>query len=625
MSNLVNISNDMGWYKWYKGKAINGELPDRLEAMQKESNQINSIIKNSAKYITINDNLLKEFKEYILILIQKENSLLNHLNIKTINLSDTTDITEIEKIEKEKGKKLTNKLKNATINGSAKARLIDYLTSKTFLDTIAKRGAIMSFTVLGGSDSFEKNNSKQRSAGKTNVEKILKKVFDKNNKQGAEELLNFLIGQDDINKTQAEQECIDLLIQAIDEEINNSFSYLMVQRGTRLTTSEKKIKTWFKQLGKKLSQKAQNQLGKNNKLISQSMQNLIDGNLVPINATFALQLNDYINDTKGMYQDYIHSVFYTKEDTKKMNISTAALAKQLYQLIVDSLNNDNNLKTWLQERENKVEIMKMFKAAWSNQNLSTDFDVYNKSNISNVCGIVATTLLFSNISNDLKIKLNDARNQLSQLSASDMSLSLFDKSYGIQIKNYTSSGKTVTLYDDTSFNIMSDTAQRYISEELLRCVRFLLINSSILSKEMNIEVDREAIKKVLLLELAPFLRIDDYKAEDTFNKNSFFVINGQVLSSAYILCQAYKQAEQMIKQGKIYNLFDIMGKTTTDQVNDNAEIDRAAPVQYDPYMPQQRGKSIQIGNVWYPKKIQENNLNLASNIILSFKGIKVKL
>lgn len=620
----------MGWYKWYVGKAISGDLPERFEAMEEESNQINLIINESASNIVLSDELLKEFKEYILNLIKKEDILFHSLNIKIPRMSKDFSIDKIEQIEKDKGIKLTKRIKEVTKEGTSKAHLIDYLTSKSFLDKIAKRGAIMSFTVLGGSSSYEQSNSKQRSEGKTKTEKILKRVLSKRNKNGAKELLDFLMKQDDSIKSEAEYECIQLLLNAIDEEIKNSYPTLMVQKGKRLTTSEQKIKTWFKQLGKKLSQKAREKLGENNTEISESMQNLIKGNLIPVNSTFALQLNDYINDTRGMYQDKIHLVFYTEDETKRNKVSVLRLAQGLYELIIESLGSgekDNSLRNWLLQSENKKNIVQIFSAAWSGRDLSQDFNVYNKSNISNVCGIAATTLMFSNISDNLNVKLNDAYNQLSQLSASDMYLSLFEKDYGIQIKNYTSQGKTITLYDDTSFNLMDDTARRYISENLLRCIRFLLINSPFLSNYMNIDVDRDAIKKILLLEMSTFLRIDDYKAESTFNKNSFFVINGQVLSSAYVLCQAYKQAERALRKGKEYHLFNItkrMGKI--DYIEEDDEIKGAMPLPYDPFMFEEWGTSIKVEDIWYPIIIKEaNSKNLACNINLEFKGIKIKL
>ena len=171
-------------------------------------------------------------------------------------------------------------------------------------------------------------------------------------------------------------------------------------------------------------------------------------------------------------------------------------------------------------------------------------------------------------------------NELGQQIGADLKVGSGASTVGIQIKNLSSvKGDLISLYSDTSFSLDSGTASKYIDREVLDIIKFLLANEKLMSEKFGMNLDRTQIEKLLLNFLPQFLRVSRLDA-DLELPNSFYLLNGKIITASHVLAIAYQNAKEVLQQAKnktINQIVQIQGsKIDYITIEDDAEISKYA-------------------------------------------------
>lgn len=652
--NFVGIATDSK-YMFYDGRAFSGreQYRERKTEMEEELRTNYNLLKQIGvdDNPTLSEKVLVNLETAINESLQREKKFYGKKRnvIKSFTPNDINGfITQSKEIEEQLSSIL---LQGKNIGDQGYAELLAEIGSEDFLNRITVRSATLSYQLAGGAKTVKgkKAQTKIREVGKNKVQtaltkSLLTKKRDSNvleikknpslhgvldlllqgyNRKMTTEIKKFLLNEEETTK---------ILGQSLDSILLNLLSNndLIVDRqkktGPRATFNEGLSKSLFKKMAFQIKQVATEYQKETTGDIQQVFNNLAEGNFIKnANNNFSLKLNQM--GEKGIYTQEMEVVFYEKniqgDLVKKENLDNRTIAEAFYNLLINNLRSVAG-KDWL--IKNKAKFIKSLSTSLNTKH--QQYYAFNKSVISGIMGSINAILTFSMGTRKKVSETGFELNELGQQIGADLKVGSGASTVGIQIKNLSSvKGDLISLYSDTSFSLDSGTASKYIDREILDIIKFLLANEKLMSEKFGMNLDRTQIEKLLLNFLPQFLRVSRLDA-DLELPNSFYLLNGKIITASHVLAIAYQNAKGVLQQAKnktINQIVQIQGsKIDYITIEDDAEISKYA------WMKDGQQKcapnapiAITVDGTTYPQDITKKNL--LSNIRVNFKGIKIKI
>ena len=652
--NFVGIATDSK-YMFYDGRAFSGreQYRERKAEMEEELRTNYNLLKQIGvdDNPTLSEKVLANLETSINESLQREKKFYGHKRnvIKSFTPNDINGfITQSKEIEEQLSNIL---LQGKNIGDQGYTELLAEIGSEDFLNRITVRSATLSYQLAGGAKTVKgkKAQTKIREIGKNKVQAALTKslltkkrdsnVLEIKKNPSLHGVLDLLLqGYDRKMTTEIkkfllnEEETTKILGQSLDSILLNllSNSGLIVDRkkktGPRVTFNEGLSKSLFKKMAFQIKQVATEYQKETTGDIQQVFNNLAEGNFIKnANNNFSLKLNQM--GEKGIYTQEMEAVFYEKNIqgnlVKKENLNNRTIAEAFYNLLINNLRSVAG-KDWL--IKNKAKFIKSLSTSLNTKH--QQYYAFNKSVISGIMGSINAILTFSMGTRKKVSETGFELNELGQQIGADLKVGSGASTVGIQIKNLSSvKGDLISLYSDTSFSLDSGTASKYIDREVLDIIKFLLANEKLMSEKFGMSLDRTQIEKLLLNFLPQFLRVSRLDA-DLELPNSFYLLNGKIITASHVLAIAYQNAKEVLQQAKnktINQIVQIQGsKIDYVTIEDDAEVSKYA------WMKDGQQKSapnapiaITVDGTTYPQDITKKNL--LSNIRVNFKGIKIKI
>lgn len=652
--NFVGIATDSK-YMFYDGRAFSGreQYRERKAEMEEELRTNYNLLKQIGvdDNPTLSEKVLVNLETSINESLQREKKFYGNKRnvIKSFTPNDINGfITQSKEIEEQLSNIL---LQGKNIGDQGYTELLAEIGSEDFLNRITVRAATLSYQLAGGAKTVKgkKAQTKIREIGKNKVQtaltkSLLTKKRDSNvleikknpslhgvldlllqgyNRKMTTEIKKFLLNEEETTK---------ILGQSLDSILLNLLSNnnLIVDRqkktGPRATFNEGLSKSLFKKMAFQIKQVATEYQKETTGDIQQVFNNLAEGNFIKnANNNFSLKLNQM--GEKGIYTQEMELVFYEKniqgDLVKKENLDNRTIAEAFYNLLINNLRSVAG-KDWL--IKNKAKFIKSLSTSLNTKH--QQYYAFNKSVISGIMGSINAILTFSMGTRKKVSETGFELNELGQQIGADLKVGSGASTVGIQIKNLSSvKGDLISLYSDTSFSLDSGTASKYIDREILDIIKFLLANEKLMSEKFGMSLDRTQIEKLLLNFLPQFLRVSRLDA-DLELPNSFYLLNGKIITASHVLAIAYQNAKEVLQQAKnktINQIVQIQGsKIDYKTIEDDAEVSKYA------WMKDGQQKSapnvpiaITVDGTTYPQDITKKNL--LSDIRVNFKGIKIKI
>lgn len=652
--NFVGIATDSK-YMFYDGRAFSGrdQYRERKTEMEEELRTNYNLLKQIGvdDNPTLSEKVLENLEISINESLQREKKFYGNKRnvIKSFTPNDINGfITQSKEIEEQLSSIL---LQGKNIGDQGYTELLAEIGSEDFLNRITVRSATLSYQLAGGAKTVKgkKAQTKIREVGKNKVQtaltkSLLTKKRDSNvleikknpslhgvldlllqgyNRKMTTEIKKFLLNEEETTK---------ILGQSLDSILLNLLSNndLIVDRqkktGPRATFNEELSKSLFKKMAFQIKKVATEYQKETTGDIQQVFNNLAEGNFIKnTNNNFSLKLNQM--GEKGIYTQEMELVFYEKnvqgDLVRKENLDKRTVAEAFYNLFINNLRSPA-AKEWL--IKNKAKFIKSLSASLNTKH--QQYYAFNKSVISGIMGSINAILTFSMGTRKKVSETGFELNELGQQIGADLKVGSGASTVGIQIKNLSSvKGDLISLYSDTSFSLDSGTASKYIDREVLDIIKFLLANEKLMSEKFGMNLDRSQIEKLLLNFLPQFLRVSRLDA-DLELPNSFYLLNGKIITASHVLAIAYQNAKEILQQAKnktANQIVQIQGsKIDYTTIKDDAEVSKYARMKDG----QQKSApnapiAITVDGTTYPQDITKKNL--LSGIRVNFKGIKIKI
>lgn len=652
--NFVGIATDSK-YMFYDGRAFSGrdQYRERKAEMEEELRTNYNLLKQIGvdDNPTLSEKVLANLETSINESLQREKKFYGHKRnvIKSFTPNDINGfITQSKEIEEQLSNIL---LQGKNIGDQGYTELLAEIGSEDFLNRITVRSATLSYQLTGGAKTVKgkKTQKKIREIGKNKIQTALTKslltkkrgsnVLEIKKNPSLHGVLDLLLqGYDRKMTTEIkkfllnEEETTKILGQSLDSILLNllSNSGLIVDRrkktGPRATFNEGLSKSLFKKMAFQIKQVATKYQKETTGDIQQVFNNLAEGNFIKnANNNFSLKLNQM--GKKGIYTQEMEAVFYEKniqgDLVKKENLDNRTIAEAFYNILINNLKSVAG-KDWL--IKNKTKFIKSLSTSLNTKH--QQYYAFNKSVISGIMGSINAILIFSMGTRKKVSETGFELNELGQQVGADLKVGSGASTVGIQIKNLSSvKGDLIPLYSDTSFSLDSGTASKYIDREVLDIIRFLLANEKLMSEKFGMSLDRTQIEKLLLNFLPQFLRVSRLDA-DLELPNSFYLLNGKIITASHVLAVAYQNAKEVLQQAKnktINQIVQIQGsKIDYVTIEDDAEVSKYAWMKDGQQKPAPNAPiAITVDGTIYPQDITKKNL--LSDIRVNFKGIKIKI
>ena len=644
--NLVGSIRNRGEYFYYKGKYQ--ELEDTKGLMEKEGQYILDKVLNVNKNneTTLSKTVIIELKKMLNKTLERENLFRKQLKISELKIEENDSLKDKLK-EFLKGDEILNKYIQKE-NGYLE--IIKVLMSKEFIDKISTGYDVLSYSLAGGGKSYKDSEKdfNSRAIGKSQIESLVANILLNKNKKvnNLNKLTDLFFGKLDAQTRKLLLQYFNENFQSVLSEYIKESSEKLLKKNNKLIADEQLIKGFLKKAGHLFLENINKEIKIENQQIQTAIQNLQEGNLIPNDkGIFALKLDVKEYDSDALYKINMQGLFYEIEDKKIIQRKEGEIDKE--KILTTFLNflkeqvTTPEAKAFLadennQENENVVNIKKILRQAFDSplqgDSKKSNWDIFrsemfSRSQISGLMGEIAGILFFSN-NNAKVIHKGITLNKLGQQSNVDLSMKVGNSFFGIQVKNYTSTKSEIGLYEDTDFDIMNNNAERYIQGNLLKCLQYLLLNENIL-EELGIDITGhyKDFEDVLLINLSQFLRIDDLLSKESQVKsmNTFYLINGKLVSASVILCKSIIKAEEILENAEKERIVTIVSSNPEPTEIDAEEKVKDARLMRGYY----KGKISMItdqhspdGDLFYPVRIPNVNISVAN---IHFKGIKIKL
>lgn len=648
------------WY--YNGRAFqlssNNKYPLFLQHQAQESREAiqttllkaeNSLlnyemeINKDIKNLTIDEYILQNLKERINKEIAIEEVFLSKILKQKITIPRLKDDGSNRDTVTERLLAIMPKIDE--VFGKSKIyQISSLLRSSSFREKVGGRISKISYTALGRGD---------KKIGKKQAEEVLgnlmtevssaigqKKDF-KNYKGGAAEnaFMALVFGLTDEETEALRQEIGELTNDVMKAEIertaNKAFLYFGLETKSgksrqRLSTSEKNIKDAYKRMTlgiQKMAKEQMENLQKKNQILQSAVQKLTKENLFPVEGSLTAARISESSSTNG-WSTFVRLNLYIpqslREGSKKSILTDYnSTKKSLWNLILEQLSITSSVESRLEKIYNKA-FNRVFKGK---EEKLTELISFGQGQMTGVLDELAAALELAMNENIQSVEM--IGKQLlkdSQQGNVDLEIIVDGKKYGIQTKNYSTSGKkTLNLYENTSFMLTSKEAQRYIDENLLVTLKFLIYNFKAEKFfKMNTSKLEMEMQDALLIALPALIRQDfsgQILSEDLLTTNTLYILNGQYFLASYLLLLTYNKAKESLKiafKNKTQKLVTFQGNLKAKDFSGYVPWN----AQPEDYRGEKGGyRSIKYKGQWYPKNLESEQ----SQVRVRFKGIKVNL
>lgn len=650
-----------GYYWYYKGWAFKTEQKNISKYAKEKGestreaifNTIEDAVDQMTNYrinkdskISLSVHTLETLRNKINDEIEAENQLLAGLGWKD---------TKIGKLkENDDGNALAVSIAGinvAEIIGAADIKqMVSLFRDSRFRTEVGGRYSTLSYTRLG---KGERDKGKKKA---NDVMTDLIKDFQAQNiLQGTvqssgpkwEQFLNLVFGLTP-KEIEAFQNSLDTSVQqAINDVLAEQLQKVLLastvdSKGNfKISTSEKVVKDAYKNITFYLQSMAKDWMGKleNKKnALEDALKKMEKEDLFPIEGSLAAGkiVGSYNN---ANYSAFVQTSLTLIEEAKGKTDEEAAperdkIRDNFWKIIVDSANKIKlNTNNFLYNEKIKERFVKAFNNIFNSIEKIKALEAYGPGQITGVLDELAGALELIT-TKDRKISEIEiiGRKKLSDSAQGnvDITFKLGNKTYGVQTKNYSkSTPESITLYNDTSFRIMSNDSERYIDEGLLKTLRFLIANGHIID-EYSSDFNNKSFKSLIpdmesaLYSALPALirqnLVKNKLDKNILTTNTIYILNGRYFLASYLLIKLYQNAkawlEKAEKDSKMITLTGDFPKKYSGYVGVNF-----IPTKWRQQAGAGNFKSIQYNNKWLPRNLEYAQ----SNIRLNFKGLKVDL
>ena len=655
ISTRLYKANTFYKYQFYEGKATyDSDYKNRLSLMEKEVEYATNYMNKIGSNIDTNVGTLdKGFEVRLLELAKKsfqeekilyDNLKLNYNDISLILDKDSlqSDLNKIIKL----GNEITLKFNPPD---SDKIAFLNKMNDRHFLNFITmEKYTELSFYLYGKKEN--KNNSKRNAEerGKYDLTKALNTALNQtgSRKTNYRQVLKLL--EKDFINLNAElfesddflEDVYNIIEETLDETMPKALrNMLSEQRFKSLFYSGKDkeratIKRFYKTLYRKMEKLTKTQ---------SDDRKYLNG---------ALQLSETIYETnygvgvlREIYPEIMdkptNSIINQDLDFEKMSIIFVDFLRDQLEKqkssSTDIQTNEQAISFIDKNRENLIGIIKFaYSKNSSNEKKLRELAKFSKSAVSGLLGEIASAISIS--SNNMQaIITGGQRNNMGQQIAVDVNLEIINadgttKVLGLQVKNYTSRGD-FSLYSDTNISLTSSSIYKYLTNNDIKVLKFLIANLSFINDFMSINLSSLDLENFLQAFLSSFLRIEDMN-DNTGLVNSFYYINNKIVPSSALLIKLILEAEQIIKDKttkKLIQILNLEKGINYEDVPSDAEIfnyytmsDQPKAIIRGKIQPARAISLDSSGNNIYPKKIELLNDEL-SDVRIAFRGLRINL
>lgn len=646
-----------GYYWYYKGWAFKTEQKNISKYAKKKGESTREAIFNTIEdaadqmttyrinkdsKISLSAYTLETLRNKINKEIDSENQLLMGLGWKG---------TKIGKIkEKSDGSALAASIAQiniAEIIGTAQIKqMTSMFRDSLFRTEVGGRYSTLSYTRLG---KGERSKGKQKANDV--MTELIKDFQAQNILQGTaqssgpkwEQFLNLVFGLTP-KEIEAFQNSLDSFVQ---QEINNVLAEQLQKvilasavdgKGNfKISTSEKVVKDAYKNIAFSLQSIAKDWVKKleNKKdTLEQALTKMEKEDLFPIEGSLAAGkiVGSYNNANYSAFVQTSLTLIQDAKDKKNTTSERNKIRDNFWKIIVESANKTRlNRNNFLNNEETKEFFFKAFDSIFNSTEKIQALEAYGPGQITGVLDELAGALELKANEKISEVEII-GRKKLSDSAQGnvDITFKLGNKIYGVQAKNYSKSTQSsITLYNDTSFRIMSNDSERYIEEGLLKTLRFLIANAHIVdeySSDFNnksLETIRSDMEFALYSALPALIRqnlVKNKLDENILTTNTIYILNGRYFLASYLLIKLYQEAkyqlENAVKENRMITLTGNFPTKYSGYVGVNF-----IPTEWKQQAGAGNFKAIQYNNKWLPRNLEYAQ----SNIRLNFKGLKVDL